>query len=1039
MRNVYTLTAPSVGVYDKTNTFSVLYNAYIQELSADLASGTLNQTVISGGGLSLAPTGTGVTISEDFEDSTYNVTISGDWTRQAKAHGGSYGLASSNKGVPNSHSYAYVDFTVPTDATVSFWLYISSENGYDYCTILLDGVQKVKRSGSLGWVQESYSVTAGTHRLSFDYSKDGSSNVGDDLSAIDDLSIVVSSCVYLTGDRKSPGYPLRGIADVNSTLSWTTIIPSGCAIQVKTAVTTNSTPPADGDYTVATSGSLPPGISVSDDLTGKYLWIWELLSTSSDLATPTLLTVESGLQQVVASPVYPALVFDRVNLPDFPTPFKFTTDPSAGIYSGETEDWEISLDHGFWTCFAEYNGVRSVPVTIQIHEVESRWLYLVENIAKYLPKPTHGLYLFENIAKYMLWTKKRALYQYENITLDPPFPTLYSLSQTRATRGSLITLTGTGFGYKFDSDIANQDRFLRGYGGLVYIGDVICNIVSWSWTQIVFQIPNEAVTGAVKVELTVPTLRESNVIGLEVIGIEPTDVGLEVFLCDRNNPNTIICQLGNSRGRSFQTELNSAGSGQLSISKYAVSPIALANIREQNFILCKLRGTPVFKWIIETIKPNYVDIQGQGILTIQGRGVLSMLEWAAIYPEDMINITTAREFTGYAGAILRTLLLEAQARGTLAGVNIDWTATEDSLGNPFTDATSISFHIGTPLSEVAYKFSTGLGMFDIEMTPDLQLRIYKSKGEDLHETVSYCPGQAMIEHSIETDATKVVNEVIVEGANGEVAISTAAEGVADWGRREGYLQARNISAGLSEYGQLYLNKYSTAVWGVSGTVLPYVDKQGRKLVPFDSYFLGDWINWSVPPDGADVFGFEASLRVKSITYTEDEETGAPYFALDLNNVMLENEIKTKQAVERLASYTSGESMSNPSVDSGVSQETFNDHTHTHSLLEDLDNDDHPQYLTEERHDGLEHSGIQRVSSLKASGEDALIGDVTLAAGSGISLSQTDETHVITITATGDSAYETAQLGGYSGTEVTFQIDLASIEGLADAIDAIVGV
>lgn len=40
---------------------------------------------------------------------------------------------------------------------------------------------------------------------------------------------------------------------------------------------------------------------------------------------------------------------------------------------------------------------------------------------------------------------------------------------------------------------------------------------------------------------------------------------------------------------------------------------------------------------------------------------------------------------------------------------------------------------------------------------------------------------------------------------------------------------------------------------------------------------------------------------------------------------------------------------------------------------------------------------------------------------------------------GTSAYASAVAGGYSGTESDFQTDLASISGLAAAIDAIVGV
>ena len=58
-------------------------------------------------------------------------------------------------------------------------------------------------------------------------------------------------------------------------------------------------------------------------------------------------------------------------------------------------------------------------------------------------------------------------------------------------------------------------------------------------------------------------------------------------------------------------------------------------IADDNLVLVKLDGNPLFKWIIEARKPNYVDSGEQQIIEVSGRGVLAMLGWAVVYPEEM--------------------------------------------------------------------------------------------------------------------------------------------------------------------------------------------------------------------------------------------------------------------------------------------------------------------------------------------------------------------------------------------------------------------
>ncbi|MGE5417435.1 MAG: IPT/TIG domain-containing protein [Acidobacteriota bacterium] len=684
------------------------------------------------------------------------------------------------------------------------------------------------------------------------------------------------------------------------------------------------------------------------------------------------------------------------------------TSTFTNVASGTTCRAALILFNGSWfwrvTAINSSGTTISVVRSFSISSILKRSLYQVENVSKYGPDWNHkrSLFLFENVAKYgPAWSKRRAVYHYENITADPPDPYIERLSATRAAKGSLITIYGNGFGAKADIDPYNSNRAIRGYGGLVYIGETLCNVISWSWQQIVFQIPAEAESGAVKVVLTAPNppgVRDSNVIGLEVYEAESADdIGIELFVCDKNDPNTILCQIQGAKNKSFQVLLNNPGSGRFSISRYDEKGGNRDYVTDQNFILCRFDGFDVFKWIIESKKPSYVDDTEQQMIDVTGRGVLSLLDRSVVYPEGMPSPQTLeRKFSNvHGGAVLRQLLIEAQQRGCLTGVVLDWSADADSLGNPFNDCTNISFHAGTPLSQVAAKLSEGMGLFDIEMTPGLHLKLYKVKGTDKYDTVKYRPGQAIVKHQNQSDSTKITNALLVEGEGGSLIETAHPTSQIDWGRREGYLQARNIQndwSKLQDYGQMFLKTAAQLSWGIQGTVVKFTDSEGNRLKPFESFMYGDWIGWHIPPEGADTAGFNGKVRVKGITCEEVDETGSVSYVLELNNIMLEHDIRMAQLIERLSMFSQNSALAAPATESpsGIS------HNHSHSMLLGLDGDDHLQYYNEARHAADSHSAIARVASIKKAGENEMTGVITLAAGSNVAILQNDSLKTLTI-------------------------------------------
>ena len=80
--------------------------------------------------------------------------------------------------------------TAPTGgSTVSFSYRTSTESGYDYLNVLVDGVaQGSGWSGTTSWTSTSVPISAGTHTVMFRYSKDSSVSSGSDAVWIDDVS-----------------------------------------------------------------------------------------------------------------------------------------------------------------------------------------------------------------------------------------------------------------------------------------------------------------------------------------------------------------------------------------------------------------------------------------------------------------------------------------------------------------------------------------------------------------------------------------------------------------------------------------------------------------------------------------------------------------------------------------------------------------------------------------------------------------------------------------------------------------------------------
>lgn len=132
-------------------------------------------------------------MSEDFESSLKFKPSRGgykEWYRTtSQRYGGSYSYRS---GVisHSQNSWFEIESYFSNDSSVDFKYKISSESGYDYFKLYVNGSNVLSDSGLKDWQSFSYNLPSGTNKIKFEYVKDSSMSSNDDCVYIDDLNII---------------------------------------------------------------------------------------------------------------------------------------------------------------------------------------------------------------------------------------------------------------------------------------------------------------------------------------------------------------------------------------------------------------------------------------------------------------------------------------------------------------------------------------------------------------------------------------------------------------------------------------------------------------------------------------------------------------------------------------------------------------------------------------------------------------------------------------------------------------------------------
>ncbi|MBK8193903.1 MAG: T9SS type A sorting domain-containing protein [Lewinellaceae bacterium] len=136
----------------------------------------------------------------------------------AAPYSGAYCSRSGNIG-QNQKSVMELTVNVSTDGLISFARKVSCEVEFDFLRFSIDDEEVERWSGIQTWEEVSYPVTAGFHKFTWSYEKDGVGTTGQDRAWVDEISLPPHEIVVGTGTPDATAFriaispnPTTGIA-----------------------------------------------------------------------------------------------------------------------------------------------------------------------------------------------------------------------------------------------------------------------------------------------------------------------------------------------------------------------------------------------------------------------------------------------------------------------------------------------------------------------------------------------------------------------------------------------------------------------------------------------------------------------------------------------------------------------------------------------------------------------------------------------------------------------------------------------------------
>jgi hypothetical protein len=215
----------------KANTINIVANATGTATLVIQGTDTDNNTATTQFDITVYDPSPAYTTIENFNDGNFTGTFT--WTLANSGAGGKNwtvattspyeGTYCAQSGLTKDGGFGsiQVSYTYPIDGVLSFFVKTSTEAGYDYLFLYIDGVEKGKWSGANAWKRAYVPVTAGAHTFKWSYIKDANTIEGTDQVWLDYIEF--AGVIQTPPSLSAPANITTSISGSNVVLAWDSV------------------------------------------------------------------------------------------------------------------------------------------------------------------------------------------------------------------------------------------------------------------------------------------------------------------------------------------------------------------------------------------------------------------------------------------------------------------------------------------------------------------------------------------------------------------------------------------------------------------------------------------------------------------------------------------------------------------------------------------------------------------------------------------------------------------------------------------------
>jgi len=311
------------------------------------------------------------------------------------------------------------------------------------------------------------------------------------------------------------------------------------------------------------------------------------------------------------------------------------------------------------------------------------------------------------------------------------------------------------------------------------------------------------------------------------------------------------------------------------------------------------------RWILDDDSDNTAaDRAGAKMIKVTARGVLAITDTAVVYPKGHVpggavsGLEPEHEFKNQTpGAIFVELIRLAKNRGALSTLEVGFTATHDSFGQPWPKQYTVTYSAGMKYLELL-RAAADNGWFDMRMSGfELQLAVPNG---NLSRTTSalFRNGQQVMSGPRKRSRRGIVTNMLGIGAEKNMVEAADTSQAARYGRREGQASDGRMTEGgsLLAMTQNELERYKTAQEGftLSVATTPPPGSAEKWWIPGVDFREGDWITWDQIRKSSTEL---EPLRVRSISYGYGSADAVRTCEIELNDLFVERTLKLERQVQ----------------------------------------------------------------------------------------------------------------------------------------------